>query len=274
MQKMMQYRTAVRASKGASGDETLKDVERKMEWLEATMARISGDTKRIAASKGESNFTFHGLAVANVPFSGGLSKITRDMVSDLPTQRDVDALLAQYGNMLEESAADIDPQVPDIPQDTDIDLGECFDDLGDLGVDKESKMSTEALMKELGIFHLAKQTFPAFNPLRHTEGKSAWDSPKDFIEGAPGIEDLRLRWHQLAGIHALISRGLEGQGVLLADDVGIGKTAQIMGQIAFVMMTVLTQQNKKASIPVAPIIGEYSHISDSIQSEHMRASPR
>jgi len=63
--------------------------------------------------------------------------------------------------------------------------------------------------------------------------------------------DLRLEWVQLAGIHAMVKKTWDiaertegrGRGVLLADEVGVGKTAQAMGFIAFINQIGYLEEN-------------------------------
>jgi len=59
---------------------------------------------------------------------------------------------------------------------------------------------------------------------------------------------LGLHWHQLAGIHSIVctifiaTEDLSHPcGVLIGDEVGLGKTAQAIGVIAFLNMVIFLQ---------------------------------
>jgi SNF2 family DNA or RNA helicase len=80
-----------------------------------------------------------------------------------------------------------------------------------------------------------------FNNLRDAAGENAWSSEfEDLIAtGSDSLEPFSLLHHQLVGVHAILRRVLSPTpsvaraGVLLADDVGIGKTVQSAAVIAF-----------------------------------------
>ncbi|TDL13389.1 hypothetical protein BD410DRAFT_847004, partial [Rickenella mellea] len=218
------YRSAVQMSRDVH---SLQNVDKKLDWLKAAMARISGDKKRIAATS-------------------GVSKITRKMVSDLATDADVQALLAEYETMMEESAPEADPQAPNRPADPE--MKSVYAGMGDLGVGHQSRMSTEELQRQLGIAQYPKKAFPVFMTKRHPEFKTAWTHPKLFETDSPDLEDLALKWHQLGGIHAMVQLGFSGKGTLLTDGVGIGKTAQLMGLMAFMMTQIQQKEEGKATL--------------------------
>jgi hypothetical protein len=68
--------------------------------------------------------------------------------------------------------------------------------------------------------------------LEHLSELEAWallGVPKD---GIPGLSNLKLRWHQVLGILHLLDNFFHGSGTLLCDEVGLGKTVQILGFFA------------------------------------------
>ena len=73
------------------------------------------------------------------------------------------------------------------------------------------------------------------------------------------MESLALLWHQIVGVASMVSKAwLKGEsetifGTLLADDVGVGKMAQVMAFISFVQVTYESQQQEK---PLAPILSK------------------
>lgn len=87
-----------------------------------------------------------------------------------------------------------------------------------------------------------------FNTLRHTSGISPWDDPTPFAQD-PIPDDLvnfNLHWHQLAGVHSIVRSiftekpdATHTTGVLIGDEVGLGKTAQAVTLIAFLNQSIL-----------------------------------
>lgn len=86
------------------------------------------------------------------------------------------------------------------------------------------------------------------NPAFHEGGLTAWDAAGQFLAGlAPTQSNLpagwlpqSLSWSQLVGLCAIVDRifsptiGPCPQGILLADEVGLGKTGHVIAAIAFV----------------------------------------
>lgn len=99
------------------------------------------------------------------------------------------------------------------------------------GVDEESKMSLEELAAQLDLG--PEYTIPLWNKEEHSGGLNYWDDSK-VIEERPSTErlPLRPRWHQLVGVFGALKRAFSGQPLLLADEVGLGKTAQVMAIVA------------------------------------------
>jgi hypothetical protein len=137
-------------------------------------------------------------------------------------------------------------------------------DMGDFGMEIEANMDPKQLARALGFKH--RLPF-SFNLYRHNLGTSLWDNESLFKLHADAdqplpqyIEFLKLHWHQLAGVHSIVRSVFLEQpdnshptGVLIADEVGLGKTAQSITFIAF-MNQILYVQSKGLSLP--PIIGK------------------
>ncbi|KAM6491331.1 P-loop containing nucleoside triphosphate hydrolase protein [Amanita muscaria] len=120
---------------------------------------------------------------------------------------------------------------------------EACDQSGDLGVHDMSKKSEAELSTLL--------SFPNGRPLAwnnfSAEGKAstAWEeTDADMIKryeegGSPDMKPLYLLWHQLVGVASMAEKTWRANnaetpfGILLADEVGVGKTAQVMAFIAF-----------------------------------------
>lgn len=133
----------------------------------------------------------------------------------------------------------------------------------DPGTEVEAKMSPAELSKSLGFV----QGLPLlFNEIRHRDGLTMWTNPQAFMmedrKNPPSsISRLRLQWLQLAGVHAIIRACFTAEpdrdhctGMLVADEVGLGKTYQAATVIAFLAEAAIRQDNLK----IAPILSKQS----------------
>lgn len=138
---------------------------------------------------------------------------------------------------------------------------------GDPGIDIEGTLSPQEISKNLGF----QQGLPLpFNTHRHRGGVSAWDRPDLFeptsMAQDPEMEPIVLHWHQLAGVHAIIRMLFTKEpslgkvcGVLIADEVGLGKTFQAATVVAFLSDLTFRQhmrKHKSQIIPNPPLIGK------------------
>jgi hypothetical protein len=122
----------------------------------------------------------------------------------------------------------------------------------DLGVLLEQQLSVEQLMESLGM--KGKAVLPFMNRVMHTQAWPVWTSGlstcliqsqlltanKADLAGSPlgnTWKPARLRPHQIAGIHAVlrIMSQAAPRGVLIADEVGVGKTCQAAGVLAMMI---------------------------------------
>ncbi|KAK0472569.1 P-loop containing nucleoside triphosphate hydrolase protein, partial [Armillaria novae-zelandiae] len=130
--------------------------------------------------------------------------------------------------------------------------------IGDMGVEAWAEKTEDALKDILRW----PQGRPAeFNPFLNNTLVDYWEEP-DYMKNIPpeGDTDNRpntLFWHQLVGIVALINmmwtaeESVDGvEGAILADAVGLGKSAQIMGMLAFIMAARRSQLAGKEPPPV------------------------
>jgi TATA-binding protein-associated factor len=139
---------------------------------------------------------------------------------------------------------------------------------GDPGIEIEASMSEDDLSSNLGF----PQRLPiTFNTHRHGGGLSAWDHPGIFdpalLAQNPDMEPIALHWHQLAGVHAIIRMLFTKDptpracGVLISDEVGLGKTFQAATTIAF-LSDLKMRQNLRQTQPDLthnpPLIGKLS----------------
>lgn len=154
---------------------------------------------------------------------------------------------------------------------------EAWQDLADLGVAKFVQHSEEALSSLLNFPNGCPTLFAKF---RSASGLCAWDGDnvKQFIPGNPDMKSLRLLWHQLVGVASVVDKAFSTEpveagvpGILIADAVGVGKTALTMGVIAFIIDAFYVQEAAagrrvggkllqpdalSAGVMFAPIIGD------------------
>lgn len=120
----------------------------------------------------------------------------------------------------------------------------------DMGVSAFAKTSEERLNL---LLDWANSRSVLFNSTRSKTDRTYWDEA-DVQEGPP----LKLLWHQLVGVAAIAQlfwveadhAGSHCPGVLIADAVGVGKTALIIGAIAFIMDVKVSQDTGRALPPV------------------------
>jgi hypothetical protein len=137
---------------------------------------------------------------------------------------------------------------------------------GDMGVEDYASMSPEAIRAELGWSNGFDA--PSFQPFRHVDVSrlhyTAWTHPTEFSlldtsnsPPPPEFIPQRTKWVQLAGIASLIkgiftqANGPKPGGILLADEVGVGKTLHALGVIGFLNQII---QGRSAHIPDPPIL--------------------
>lgn len=183
------------------------------------------------------------------------------MLKTLASEEDVADLLNMYTEFCDSSGA-MDP-MPLHEQQPIIRMDFKADGTAGIGVEPESSMLPRELSRDLGFVDGRPFLFTEF---RHTGGLTAWDEGDLFERSKaaenPDMEPLSLHWHQLCGVHALLrlffspeSTPAQSSGALIADDVGIGKTFQVLALIAF-----LTDLNMRQKIhgPLPPIIRKLS----------------
>jgi hypothetical protein len=152
-------------------------------------------------------------------------------------------------------------------------MGEASDG-GDLGMEVECKLGPDVLAERLGF---RKHQLPLqFNRYRH-RSVTAWEDPNLFNANPvpDSLARLKLHWHQLAGVHSMVrniftpnANPLHCTGMLVSDEVGLGKTALAISFIAFLSQCALLQQ-RNAELP--PIIRKQFSASFWDTSPHTRA---
>lgn len=104
------------------------------------------------------------------------------------------------------------------------------------GVERFQSWQPEQLWRALGR---EDRKLPYFNSYEHPNGEfdpwspefETWLAEQKKSDN-PEWRELTPRWHQLVGILKMLINTFEGRPVLLMDEVGVGKTMQVLGYIA------------------------------------------
>ncbi|KAH9018911.1 P-loop containing nucleoside triphosphate hydrolase protein [Lactarius hengduanensis] len=146
----------------------------------------------------------------------GLNRNLRDAVMRLASSREVDIMCQQLSERLEQEKVHMEGEVVfDFAPEPAMDWSE--------GVEHLQRKIPEDLYQMLG---LERHAIPFFRDKICEE----LDTP-----GEPGVdrmEPFSLRWHQLVGVTRMIECAQTSQPVLLMDDVGLGKTVQVLAFFA------------------------------------------
>lgn len=131
-------------------------------------------------------------------------------------------------------------------------------------------MSYKQLCASLGLDKRGRPFL--FAKVRHVEGLTAWTKEgqahfKRYEKGktADGLfKEIRMHWHQLSGAHAVLRKLFTPEkdpsnvpGMLIADEVGLGKSFLAILVIAFLVELGMRLQT---NVGPPPIIGAPSFI--------------
>jgi hypothetical protein len=188
----------------------------------------------------------------------GLVKRELSANSDLATQKDFDDLVEIYYEYFAPGEEDDTPPL-DANQPLSFGLGEVA--VGDLGMELEANLDPDTLARHLGF---RKHRLPLqFMIHRHPLGHNAWENPDSF-SSPDSLMPIALHWHQLAGVHSIICNTFlakpmvnSGSGMLICDEVGLGKTVLAISMVAFLSQSALIHELKPSALP--PIIGMTIH---------------
>lgn len=180
-------------------------------------------------------------------------------MEELATEEEISTLINLYHEYFSVDDNEEDEQpIPDVSASK-----QQLNDLGgDFGMEVEGQMPPDALAFALGFKsrHLPR----LFNTFRHRDGISPWDQVELFrdrnFDSLPDfLTSSFLHWHQLAGVHSIARntfttspRSKDSVGMLIGDEVGLGKTAQAIAFIAFLCQNIWLQDNK---LPPPKILG-------------------
>lgn len=169
----------------------------------------------------------------------------------MATEEDVTDIFNLYHEYFDNDAHDEDgPPIPDVVDDKQ-ELNNCG---GDFGMEVEATMTPASLALSLGFLTGLP---PLFNTLRHRSRISPWEDSTLFVDPNTDplpehLSKMRLHWHQLGGVHSIVRSVFlkdadphHSLGVLVGDEVGLGKTAQSIAFMAFLNQAIWLQQGKR-----------------------------
>jgi len=239
----------------------MKGEEAKIEQMENElkhlMAGLGADVKPTVNKKSSGYFMHYFVSCFSLYRTERLSRVTDQMLRSLTKGEDVADVVNLYTDRLNSERGDplqLEEQHPTIT----FQHGEHADP----GVEVESSLSPNILARSLGF---ATNGLPLlFNAYRNDGGVTPWHDPAAFenlgrLQNDPAFSPIRLRSHQIAGTHAVFRRLFSNEpkrdtlGMLIADDVGLGKTLQCMTILACLTELVGRQKARRSHLP--PLIG-------------------
>jgi hypothetical protein len=155
--------------------------------------------------------------------------VLREALEYLATTNQINHLTALIHELVKTSSEDEDNAIPEL--DLDMNVGVV---VWKEGVEEWQEKSEDELWSMLG---LPEKRLPLFNEKIDMHGlHDPWDTEdkKWFDDPANQgrITPLAPRWHQLVGIYKMLDHAFKGKPILLMDEVGLGKTLQVVGVIA------------------------------------------
>ncbi|KAJ3557756.1 hypothetical protein NP233_g11663 [Leucocoprinus birnbaumii] len=193
----------------------------------------------------------------------GRSKALANGLHQLASREDVSDLLEIYNAYFDETNEEDAIVVP-----VALSTAKSLDDMeGDFGMELEQDLDAAQLGSRLGLL---QNRVSLFNQYRHRSGVTPWENQGEFSfpgEDLPShLDHLKLHWHQLAGVHSIFrslfskeSNPAHPPGILIADSVGLGKTAQA---ITFIAQLIALTHCQKENIRLPPIIEELPYLRD------------
>ncbi|RXW13276.1 hypothetical protein EST38_g12578 [Candolleomyces aberdarensis] len=192
-----------------------------------------------------------------------LPKAKIQKLKALASSEDVEDLLQEYEAFV--ANADPEPLMPNVNT-LQIAFGESSEGNPDPGVELEAQWTMDRVLQELN-FTYRNLPFP-FNSYIDPQGCTPWQEEgsrlfRDNLTGNDSrLKPLSFYWHQAVGIHAALRMvfsaertSLNGNGMLFADEVGLGKTYQSGGIIGFYIELYMRQHSTNPAVTVPQIPG-------------------
>lgn len=97
------------------------------------------------------------------------------------------------------------------------------------GVEEFATKSMDDLWAVLGL--QKTKALPDFNERIDVNTHNYWTDMEYMTANASNLRPLSPRWHQLVGIVKIVFQAFKGEPLMLMDQVGVGKTMQLVGAI-------------------------------------------
>jgi hypothetical protein len=97
------------------------------------------------------------------------------------------------------------------------------------GVEEFKDKSMDDLWSLLGLLHT--KALPDFNEYIDIDMHNYWTDQEYMAANKANLCPLSPRWHQLVGIVKIVHQGFRGEPLMLMDEVGVGKTLQLVGAV-------------------------------------------
>jgi TATA-binding protein-associated factor len=230
----------------------VSEVER---LLESCGAKVERKSKCVGTTKRKRFSLFCGSNLLTVV--SGLFQKDVQAFKNLATDADLESLASLYDEYFHEN---LEADAPVINPSTLLPFSMEGTGVGDLGMEHEAALPPDALAARIGF---SRQHLPyQFNPLRHSSGLTAWEHPVLFdVEPPPDyLTKNRLYWHQMAAVHSFARNVFTTTadpnhctGMLISDEVGLGKTALAISVLGFLNQCI-SLQDRKQSLP--SVLGE------------------
>lgn len=206
--------------------DSLNLLEEQRIQLQGMLAALGLDENRKDLSKRPGSFSFPihlPLLIKPFVFFIGLPKPIRDALLYLASTDDIKTLgLEIHEHLLRVQKEPA--QVPELNFDHEPPIE------WEEGVEEYSTKSMDELWAILGL--QKTKTLPDFNNKIDIDAHNYWSNPEYMAENESTLRPLAPRWHQLVGILKIVVQAFKGEPLMLMDQVGIGKTLQLVGAIA------------------------------------------
>lgn len=181
----------------------------------------------------------------------------KEALKELASTKEIEEIHALYRELFE---TPLGQDATPVVSDTVATSAEELDRAGDLGVSGLANKSMVELRALLGLGPKSDDTpaLPFFNTHLAKDGTTphskSW--PNKVAQGS--AVPLDLKQHQYVGVAALARLGFSDSpthhGAMLADEVGLGKTAQVIGLFAYLMHV---RKQDALGLPRPPLLGKW-----------------
>jgi SNF2 family DNA or RNA helicase len=155
--------------------------------------------------------------------------------------------------MAEQLAERLELETAPLEQNIEFDLNPQPAEEWSEGVEHLREKTPEDLYSFLG---LDKHTIPFFRENIAVE-RDVSHKLGDLETSATTTEGFSLRWHQLVGTVRMLERAKTSEPVLLMDDVGLGKTVQVLASFAMLAFYRIYYQKNKT---YPGLWGKFPHV--------------